>query len=110
MPADSRPPGEQDARDPAPRADPGQHQVAGHFEQAVAEEENAGAPAERVSAQAEVLVHGQGGEADIDAVDIGQHVQGHEQGHEAPEDLAHHLLFVDGFHRCLLIFHISFCG
>ena len=39
-------PGEQDARDPAPGAHLGQDQIAGDFEQEIADEEDAAADAE----------------------------------------------------------------
>src|SRR5712691_1380053 len=59
-----------DARDPAPRADALQDQVARDLEGEESQEEDAGAePVDRWR-EAEILVHLQGGEADIGAVEI----------------------------------------
>ena len=67
-------PGDHDPRDPDPRADFFQNQIAWNFEQEIAEEENSGAPAIDIGAEAEILVHGQRGEGNIAAIDVGDAV------------------------------------
>src|SRR6202011_5736865 len=71
-------------RDPDPRTDLFQDQVAGNLEQEIAEEENAGAPAVDIGAEAEVLVHGQCGEGNVAAVDIGDAVGQRDQRKQPP--------------------------
>ena len=63
-------PRDHDARDPQARADSLQHHVARHLEQRIAEEEDAGAPAVQVGAQAQVLVHGERRKGDVGAIDV----------------------------------------
>ena len=46
-----------------------QHEVARDLEQEIADEEDAGAEAEYRRREAEILVHGERGEADIDPVE-----------------------------------------
>ncbi|MCY1294495.1 hypothetical protein D9M70_437930 [compost metagenome] len=60
--------------DPATRADALQHQVAGHAEDGVGDEEQAGAQAVDGFAEVQVAAHLQLGEADIDAVEVGEDV------------------------------------
>jgi hypothetical protein len=67
-------PGDHDARDPDSRADFFQDQIARNLEQEITEEENSGAPAIDVGAEAQILVHGQCGDRDVAAVDIGDAV------------------------------------
>ena len=83
-------PGDHHPRDPDPRADLVQDDVGGHLEQKVAPEEDAGAKTVDGRRQADVLVHRQRGEADIDAVDEGHEVEQHDEGNDAPGDLAQH--------------------
>ena len=52
-----------------------QQQVAGNFEQKVANEKYSGEQAELLGTDAEITVHGKGGEADVDAVQEGDDVQ-----------------------------------
>jgi hypothetical protein len=61
--------------------------VAGHLEEEVADEEQAGAQAEHGFREAQVLRHLQLGKADVDAVEVGDHVAQHQERHDAPEHL-----------------------
>jgi len=63
-------PGNHDAREPPPRADAVEHQVARDFEQAIGDEQEAGTQAELARGQPNVTVHGQGGKTDDCAVEI----------------------------------------
>ena len=54
---------------------PARAQIAGHFEQEVAEEEDAGAAAVLERRQPERGVHLQRGEADVDAIEVGDEIQ-----------------------------------
>ena len=67
-------PGDEDAADPDARADLVQDEVAGDFEEEVAEEEDAGAEAVDALRELEVAEHLQLGEADVDAIDVGDDV------------------------------------
>ncbi len=49
-----------------------------------------------VSLKPQVLAHLQLGEADVDAVEVGDQVAQHEKGHEAPEHLGVSALFERG--------------
>ncbi len=82
-------PGDHDASDPYARAGTMQDHVAGHFEQRIAEEEDARAQAEPVGRQAQVLVHGERSEGDVGAIDVGHQVAQHDQGQQAPGHLQH---------------------
>ena len=53
-----------------PRADPREDEVARHLEQHVAEEEDAGAEAVDRGAEAQIVVHLQRGEPDVDAIEV----------------------------------------
>ena len=64
-------------------------QVAGDLEHEVAEEEQAGCPAEHRRGKAQVLVHADGGEADIGAVEVADHVADEDERHQAPQHAAH---------------------
>ena len=76
-----------DAGDPPAGADARQDDVARHFEQRVAEEEDAGAPAVDVGADAQILVHRQRGEGDVGAVDVRDQVAHDDQRQQPPRDL-----------------------
>ena len=80
-------PRDHDARDPAARADAHEDQVARHLEQRVADEEDAGAEAVDGGAEAEVGVHLQRREADVDAVEPGDDVEQQQERQEPPPDL-----------------------
>jgi len=62
-------PADHDARDPDARAEFLHRQIARHLEQDIAGEKDAGADAEHRRAEAEIVVHGERGEADIDPVE-----------------------------------------
>ena len=62
-------PADHDARDPDARAEFLHREIARHLEQDIAGEEDAGAGAEHRRAEAEILVHGERGEADIHPVE-----------------------------------------
>jgi hypothetical protein len=102
-------PARHDARDPAPRTEALQQQIARHFEEEIADEEHAGAETEGIGSEADILVHGQRGEADIDAVEIGQDVAGEQQREEAEKCLLGDRVLIDihGFPR---FFHASFAN
>ena len=72
-------PDEQDREHPAPRTEPDHHEIRGHLKQHVAEKEDAGAKAEDGGRECEIAVHGQRGEADIDAID---QIDGVKQSHQ----------------------------
>ncbi|MNT10340.1 hypothetical protein D3C72_1451650 [compost metagenome] len=90
-------PGDHDPRDPDARADLVHQQVARHLEQEVADEEQPCAQAEHGFGEGQVLAHLQLGEADIDAVQVGDHVAQHQERHDAPEHLAVGAFFDLGF-------------
>ena len=70
-----------------------EQQIGGHLEQEIGEEEHAGAEAEHRLADAEIGVHRQLGEADVDAVEIGDEVADDEKRYESPGDLGRRALF-----------------
>src|SRR5215813_10736754 len=86
-------PGDHDATDPEARPYLVQDDGGGDFEQEVAEEEDARAKAEHLRCQANFLIHGQGGEANIDAIEKGNEVQEHEERNEPPSYLSNRALF-----------------
>src|SRR5215831_5936944 len=88
-------PGDHDARDPDARADFLQNEVAGHFEKEIAEEEDACAKAKRRRREADVLVHRQGGEADVDPIQIGQEIAPDQKGNESTRDFRDNLIWID---------------
>ena len=65
----------------------------GTSKQEIGEEEHAGAEAEHRVGDADVGVHRQLGEADVDPVEIGDEVAEHEKRHETPSDLGHDATF-----------------
>ena len=86
-------PGDHDAGDPQARADLVKEYVARHFEQHIAEEEDACAETVDSVAELQVVEHLQFGEADIDAVKIGRNQAQAEQrqevqGYFAVKDIA----------------------
>jgi hypothetical protein len=86
-------PADHDAGDPDPRTDPLEEQVGRHLEQEVGDEEQPGAEPERRLVEPERLVHMQLGEADIDAIEIGNEVTQDQKWNQAPHHLADHALF-----------------
>jgi hypothetical protein len=75
-------------RDPDARAEALQREIARHLEQEIAGEEDAGAGAEHRRREAEILVHGESGEADIDAVEEVDRVAEAQEGQEPARGLA----------------------
>ncbi|WGR93830.1 hypothetical protein MTX20_05000 [Bradyrhizobium sp. ISRA435] len=69
-----------------------QHQIARDFEHHVTEEEDAGREAEDRGAETEVLVHGQSGVAEIDAVEIVEEHHHEQDWDQPPVDAADRLL------------------
>lgn len=80
-------PGHDDACEPNASAEFVQQQVAGNFEQKVANEKDSGEQAELLGADAEVTVHGECGEADVDAVQEGDDIQNKDEGKDAKLNL-----------------------
>src|SRR5438270_3407966 len=81
-------PGHENARDPHACADPVQQQVAWDFKDKIADEKNAGEQAELLRADAEILIHGQGGETYIDPVQISHEEQKEDERKNGPAHLA----------------------
>ena len=77
-----------DARDPAAGAEFLQRQIARHLEDEIADKEDAGAPGEDDRRKFQLRVHGQRGEAEIDAVEIGQEIGQHQKRDQPPRDRA----------------------
>ena len=102
------PPGDHDAGDPDARADLFEDDVARHLEQHVAPEERAGRHAVPRRVEADILVHRQRGEADIDAVEIAEEIGQDRKGQDAQIDLAHRGLF-DGSKHILHQNYLSSC-
>src|SRR5207244_4204375 len=75
-----------DARHPDARADPVHDEIARDLEEEVADEEDAGAEPVDGVAEPESLAHLERREADVDAVEVGDHI---EQEHERDEPAAH---------------------
>jgi hypothetical protein len=88
-----------DPGDPDARAELFQDDVARHFEQEVTPEESAGRHAVSRGIEAEILVHGERGETDIDAIEIAQEINQDGQWQQPPIDLAHGRSF--DVHWCL---------
>ncbi len=84
-----QPPGEHDAGQPQPCADLLQQHVRGHFEQRVANEEQAGAKAIGRSADAQVAFQMRADEADVDAVQVVDDEHDDEQRQDVALDLGH---------------------
>src|SRR5690606_26281074 len=89
-------PANHDARDPEARADPLEDEVARNFEQAVAEKEEAGGQAVRGGIEAERKLEIRGDEADVDAVDVGDHVADEGERNEPALHAREHATAVDG--------------
>ena len=85
--AGENPPAHHDARDPLLRAEPVEEQVRRQLENKIAEKEDAGAETEHGRGQAERLVHGQRGKADIHPVEIGDEIADDQIGNEPRRDL-----------------------
>jgi len=72
--------------DPDTGADPAQHQVGRHPQQEISREEQPPRQPEHGVRETQILVHGQGGEADIHPVQEGHEVKQHEERHQPPAD------------------------
>src|SRR5574337_1320146 len=97
-------PGNQDAGDSHPRAVLVEHHVARHFEEEVADEEDARGEAEGFAGKRQVRIHLQGRVADVGAIQVGDDVEQEDEGHDPPGDLADDGLlagFVEELHVCL---------
>jgi len=81
-------PTDHDAGDPEPGSGAVEDDVAGDFEEEVAKEEDAGAGGKDGVREPGDVVHGQFGETDVDAVDVGEDVTGEENGDEPEGNLA----------------------
>jgi len=81
------PPGDHDPRDPAPRAETVEREVAGDLEDGIADEQDAGADAELRRGEAEILVHRQRRETDIGAVEIVDDISQGEERDDPPGNL-----------------------
>jgi len=81
-------PTDHDAGDPKAGSGAVEDDVAGDFEEEVAKEEDAGAGGKDGIREPGDAVHGQFGEANVDAVDVGEDVTGEEDGDESEGDLA----------------------
>ncbi len=81
-------PGHHDARDPAAGAEFLERQIARHLEDEIADEEDAGAPGEDQRRELQIRIHGERGEAEIDAVEIGKEIGQHQKRDQPPGDRA----------------------
>src|SRR5271169_2719384 len=88
-----KPPTEQDAGDPNASADLVQQVVAGYFEKEIAEEEDAAQKAELLAGNRQVLVHGQGGKTNVNAVDEGNDEDSEQKWNEPNAYLANRVRF-----------------
>ena len=79
-------PGDHDARNPAPGAIPIQDQIARDFKDAVAGEQQPGAPAKLIRRQAEVVIHRQCGKANTGPVQVVENIGYGEKRQEPPGD------------------------
>ena len=60
-----------------------QKQIAGDFEEEIPEKEDAGQKPELLAGDGKRAVHGEGGEADVDAVQKRNHVEEEQEGDDA---------------------------
>ena len=88
-----RAPDDQDREHPAPRTEAHEHQIGGHLEQHVTDEENAGAEAEDKRREAEIRVHRQRGETDIQPVDDAKEVEQSQERDQPPLAFGEDLFF-----------------
>jgi hypothetical protein len=64
-----------------------QNQITRNFEQEITEEKDSGAPAVKIGAESEILVHRQRCDGNIAAIDISDAVSDSDQGQEPPGNL-----------------------
>ncbi|MDR8919591.1 hypothetical protein FEP54_04522 [Burkholderia multivorans] len=87
-----QPPADHDARQPAPRTEPIEREIARHLERAIADEEQAGRHAELAAGQAEIAIHRQRREADVGPIDVVEEIADRQQRDEADQILAQRAL------------------
>src|SRR5436305_13197381 len=87
------PPSDHDPRDPDPRADLFENEIARHLEKDIAPEERARSHTVPGRVEPDILVHRKRGEADIDAVEIAKEIGQDRKGQDAQIDIAHCGLF-----------------
>jgi hypothetical protein len=78
-----------DPRDPPAGAELLEEQVAGHLEQEVRQEENAGAESEYRCREVQLLDHLERGESQVDPVEKGNEIADHQERHDAQRHPAH---------------------
>ncbi len=101
----NQPPGDHDAGDPHPRANPVKNEVARHLEQKIAEKKDARAePVHRIG-KPEVALHLQLGEANVHPVEIGDEIAQDQEGNDAPADAAIDRFGWRGCGRCRMCCH-----
>jgi hypothetical protein len=100
-----RPPGDEDACEPAPGAKALQQQIARDFEKEITNEEQPGAKAVGHVADTKISIHVQLGEAHRRAVDIGHEVQQHQEGNQPERERAN-----DPSFRIHSLLHNYFCN
>ena len=88
-----RAPDDEDREHPAPRAEAHEHQIGGHLEQRIADEEDAGAEAEDGRREAEIGVHRQRREADIHPVDEADEIEQPDERDQPPLAFGEDLVF-----------------
>jgi hypothetical protein len=102
-------PRQHDSREPPARAEAAQCEIALHFEQYIAEEEDARTGAGDGRRKAELLVHRECGEAQVDAIQISREItQQHQQRQNVPANFCDRVSLIDGI-LGLLVF-VSFRG
>ena len=82
-------PRDHDSRDPHPRPEPPQEQVARHLEDQVADEEESVAPVDHRIGETEFRGHAEPREADVGPVDDVEAVEQCQKRHEPPDHLPH---------------------
>jgi len=80
-------PAQHDPGDPFARAEPLEHQVGRYLEDKIGDEEDTGTEAVGGLRQAEVGVHRQRGEADIDPIQVGDKIANDQERDEPPRHL-----------------------
>lgn len=83
-----RAPGNEDAGDPDAGAEFVEEEIAGDFENTVADEEYSSEQAELLGSDGQGAVHGERGEADVDAVEVRGDVEDEEEGKEVKANFA----------------------
>ena len=88
-------PAQHDAGDPDARAGFLHDEVARHLKEEIADEEDARTNSEGGRRQADVLVHRQGGEADVHAIEIGSEITPDEKRNEPPRNFCDDFTGID---------------